>query len=789
MAVHGAQTRRSVSYETDRARFIGRGDSRRARRRCATPAPLSGQRGLGARSDRRDPPAHHARPEQTATVDIVIRHRRNPRRLPAAWSRNTRTGTWPTACSTWPGRTARWCCASSTPPRPTRSSTGAWPARSSTPTPSLRADASVLLRKPARPVRPVGLRDLRRPADRAAADRRPGEHRTGAPAGAGARVLAAEGPGGRPGDLERGRGGYRQVLQDQIMGLIAAGIEAQRDRPARRHLRARAPSRCRTRTASCCRRWRAPSSPTAAAAWPSRSTGARRGANRAIPRFAPTRSAPRRRRAPPPQPTPAARPDPVQRPGRIHARRPRVRDHDRAPDRRRPRPGSTCSPTRSSARSSPRAAAAYTWSENAHEFRLTPWHNDPVSDAERRGDLPARRGDRPVLVADAAARAAATRRLRHAATASATASSSTARTASLPSCGSTWRTDAPVKFSVLKLRNDSGRPRRLSATGYVEWVLGDLRPKSAMHVVTEIDRQQRRAVRAQRLQHRVRRPGRVLRRRRRDARRVTGDRTEFLGRNGTLRNPAALARARLSGQVGAALDPCAAIQVPFELADGAGARDRLPPRRRARRRRAPAAWCSASADAARAPRGARGGAAVLEAHARRRAGARRPIRRSTCWPTAGCCTRRSPAACGRRSGYYQSGGAFGFRDQLQDVDGARARRAGAAARAAAAAARRASSRKATCSTGGIRRRAAACARTAPTTTCGCRWRPAATSMRTGDTGVLDEPVPFLEGRAGQPGRGVLLRPAAALARSRRACTSTACARSSTACASASTACR
>ena len=24
---------------------------------------------------------------------------------------------------------------------------------------------------------------------------------------------------------------------------------------------------------------------------------------------------------------------------------------------------------------------AYTWSENAHEFRLTPWGNDPVSDA------------------------------------------------------------------------------------------------------------------------------------------------------------------------------------------------------------------------------------------------------------------------------------------------------------------------------------------------------------------------------------------------------------------------
>ena len=38
-------------------------------------------------------------------------------------------------------------------------------------------------------------------------------------------------------------------------------------------------------------------------------------------------------------------------------------------------------------------------------------------------------------------------------------------------------TDAPVKFAVLKVRNESGRPRKLSATGYVEWVLGDLPEK------------------------------------------------------------------------------------------------------------------------------------------------------------------------------------------------------------------------------------------------------------------------------------------------------------------------
>ena len=47
--------------------------------------------------------------------------------------------------------------------------------------------------------------------------------------------------------------------------------------------------------------------------------------------------------------------------------------------------------------------------------------------------------------------------------------------------------DAPVKFTVLKLRNVSDQPRRLSVTGYWEWVLGDLRPRSLLHVQTEVD--------------------------------------------------------------------------------------------------------------------------------------------------------------------------------------------------------------------------------------------------------------------------------------------------------------
>ena len=126
---------------------------------------------------------------------------------------------------------------------------------------------------------------------------------------------------------------------------------------------------------------------------------------------------------------------------------------------------------------------------------------------------------------------------------------------------------APVKWSVLKVRNTSGRFRRMSATGYVEWVLGDLRAKTAPHVVTSIDPGTG-AVVAQN-QYNAEFAGRAAFFHVDDAsRRVTGDRTEFLGRNGTLKQPAAMTRATLSGRVGGALDPCAAIQVPFVLDDG-----------------------------------------------------------------------------------------------------------------------------------------------------------------------------------------------------------------------------
>jgi len=211
------------------------------------------------------------------------------------------------------------------------------------------------------------------------------------------------------------------------------------------------------------------------------------------------------------------------------------------------------------------SGAAYTWVENAHEFRLTPWNNDPVEDTtgeaiyirdEQTGHFwsptpsPAR-GRTPYVI-------------RHGFGYSVFEHTENGIASEL------WvyvAMDAPVKLSVLKLRNVSGHPRRLSVTGYCEWVLGDSRHKNLLHVQTEVDLKT--GALLARNHYNTDYTGRIAFIDVNDATRtLTGDRKEFIGRNGSLSQPAAMKRTRLSGKAGAGLDPCGAMQVAFDLADG-----------------------------------------------------------------------------------------------------------------------------------------------------------------------------------------------------------------------------
>jgi cyclic beta-1,2-glucan synthetase len=212
------------------------------------------------------------------------------------------------------------------------------------------------------------------------------------------------------------------------------------------------------------------------------------------------------------------------------------------------------------------SGSGYTWSVNSRENKLTPWSNDPVSDApgeafyvrdEENGTLwgptclPIREAG-PYVIRHGQGYS----RFEHA-----------SHGIGLDLLQFVPPGD-PIKISRLTLHNRSDRSRRLSVTAYAEWTLGVARTTAAPFVVTAIDSATgailaRNAWNGE-FAHRVAfaalggRPTSC-----------TADRLEFLGRNSSLARPAALERgAKLSGNAGSGLDPCAALQSMIEIQPG-----------------------------------------------------------------------------------------------------------------------------------------------------------------------------------------------------------------------------
>lgn len=451
--------------------------------------------------------------------------------------------------------------------------------------------------------------------------------------------------------------GYRQLLHDQIMGLITAGIESNlTDRPGGIFVRSadRIAVEDRILIQTVARVIISDSRGTLA-----EQVNGRILAEPAIPPLTPTRT---------PRPealaaAPLARPDLAFYNG-LGGFTPDGREYviTTAHGQRTPAPWVNVLANPAFGTVVSESGLATTWGENAHEFRLTPWGNDPVSDSrgeafylrdEERGHfwsptpLPCR-GATPYVT-------------RHGFGYSVFEHTGRGIHSEL------WvyvALDEAVKFTVLKVRNDSGRFRRLSATGYVEWVLGDLRSKSAMHVITEIDPET--GALFARNPYNTEFGGRTAFFDVDEASRtVTGDRTEFLGRNGSLRAPAAMRRTRLSGRVGAGRDPCAAIQVSFDLEAGE------------EREIVFRLGLGRDADEARklvgdfrGPTAARGALDRVWQHWTHTLGA---VNVETPDPALNVLANGwlmyQTLACRiwARSATYQSGGAFGFRDQLQDA--------------------------------------------------------------------------------------------------------------------------
>ncbi|HJS28675.1 MAG TPA: protein ndvB, partial [Anaerolineales bacterium] len=224
--------------------------------------------------------------------------------------------------------------------------------------------------------------------------------------------------------------------------------------------------------------------------------------------------------------------------------------------------------------------------------------------------------------------------------------------------------DDPVKLVQLRLENTLGSPRRITATYYVEWVLGVTREPTQQYVVPEFDNDSQ-ALLARNAYH-VEFGGRVAFAAGSKALHgLTADRTEFLGRMGSLESPSGLQRIGLSGKVEAGYDPCAALQlhldlqpgetqeVHFLLGQGSDREDALRLVKKYQdRSQVEAAW----EDLTGFWEGLLGAVQVR-----------------TPEPAMDLLLNRwllYQTLAGRywgRSGFYQSSGAFGFRDQLQDV--------------------------------------------------------------------------------------------------------------------------
>jgi cellobiose phosphorylase len=314
------------------------------------------------------------------------------------------------------------------------------------------------------------------------------------------------------------------------------------------------------------------------------------------------------------------------------------------------------------------AGLGYSWAGNSQTNRLTPWSNDPVSDPpgeavylrdEDTGEvwsptpLPA---GRPAL-----AGTPSTVHVRH----------------GQGYTGYTRRShgldqellvfvppEDPVKLVCLTVRNLGDRPRRLSATYYAEWVLGTDRASATVQVVCERDAAAgavlARSAWAGDFAGRVAFAGVGPR-----PHSVTADRAEFLGRHGSPADPAALARSALSGRDGPLPDPCAALMTPVTLAPGQSEE---------------VVFVLGQADtpegagrlvaAYTAPGRAREALTAVHGLWDRILGAvqvQTPdsavdilVNRWLVYQVLGC-------RVWGRSAFYQSGGAYGFRDQLQDV--------------------------------------------------------------------------------------------------------------------------
>ncbi len=309
------------------------------------------------------------------------------------------------------------------------------------------------------------------------------------------------------------------------------------------------------------------------------------------------------------------------------------------------------------------SGGGYTWAENSREYKLTSWANDPVADPpaewlyvrdERSGVVyrplpqPGRDPASDYVVEHRPGQS----RFR------------CSRGGLEFETQVSVAADDPVKFVRVSVHNRDREAKALALTYYVEWVLGVHRRDTQLHLVSSLDAPSG-ALLARNRYHPVFPEHIAFLNVLGPQRSSTADRTEFLGRNRDALEPAAIVRASLSGQTGAGLDPCGAVQARLGLAAGErgevvfllGAGRDLEEVRTLLTR-----YSSSAAVTKEVHRQCDRWDEMLSA-----------IQVCTPNPALDVLVNRwliyQTLSCRlwARSAYYQSGGAYGFRDQLQDV--------------------------------------------------------------------------------------------------------------------------
>jgi cyclic beta-1,2-glucan synthetase len=212
------------------------------------------------------------------------------------------------------------------------------------------------------------------------------------------------------------------------------------------------------------------------------------------------------------------------------------------------------------------AGSGPTWAENSGENRLTPWRNDPVTDMP--GEALYLRDEETGLVwspTPMPAGAETAHVICHGAGYSIFESQSHGLNQNMRLFAAP---DSPVKIVQLRLQNLWKRPRRITVTYYAEWVLGTTRDTHQAHIMPEFVPDKNALLATNRFNSEFGERVAFLASNKKPHN-ITTDRTEFLGRMGSLRKPAALGRIGLASAVNAGLDPCAVIQLHVDLAAGA----------------------------------------------------------------------------------------------------------------------------------------------------------------------------------------------------------------------------